>query len=226
MTLTVLIVLCVAFPLTHILMSHGGIRSGLITALRGEWPFRGLYTLVSFATLGGAAVIYWGNRHLGPVLWEVPRIVELVVALPLMLLAMVLLVLAFASPSPASMIGGKLEPRGIIRVTRHPMNIAFALFGLAHMVANGALGDLFFFGQFFVLGALGPYHLDARMARDKGEAYQEFKRQTSVIPFAAILRGRNRFEAGELAFPMVLVGIAGFVALVIFHGKLMGVDLF
>jgi uncharacterized membrane protein len=159
-------------------------------------------------------------------LWEAPRIVELVVALPLMLLAMVLLVLAFASPSPASMIGGKLEPRGIIRVTRHPMNMAFVLFGLAHMVANGSLGDLFFFGQFVLLGVLGPYHLDARMARDKGEAYQEFRRQTSVIPFAAILRGRNRFDAGELAIPMFVIGVAAFVALVVFHGRLMGVDLF
>jgi uncharacterized membrane protein len=226
MTLTILIVLCVLFPVTHVLLSHGSIRSGLVTALRGEWPFRGVYTLVSFAALGGAVVIYWGNRHLGPMLWEAPRFVELVVALPLMLVAMVLLVLAFASPSPASMIGGKLEPRGIIRVTRHPMNMAFALFGIAHLVVNGSLGDVFFFGQFVLLGVIGPYHLDARMSRNKGEAYQEFKRQTSVIPFAAILRGRNRFDAGELAFPMILIGVAGFVALVVFHGRLFGVDLF
>lgn len=226
MTLTILIVLCVLFPLTHILLSHGSIRSGLVTALRGEWPFRGLYSLVSFATLGGAVVIYWGDRHLGPVFWEAPRIVELVVALPLMLLAMVLLVLAFASPSPASMIGGKLEARGIVRVTRHPMNMALALFGIAHLVANGSLGDVFFFGQFVILGVLGPYHLDARMARNKGEDYQEFKRQTSVIPFGAIIRGRNRFAADELALPMFVIGVAAFVALVVFHGRLMGVDLF
>jgi uncharacterized membrane protein len=124
------------------------------------------------------------------------------------------------------MIGGSLEARGIIRVTRHPMNMAFALFGIAHMVANGALGDVFFFGQFAVLGLLGPFHMDARLAREKGEEYREFLRTTSVIPFVAIARGRNRFEAGEIALPMFVIGVAAFVALVVFHGKLMGVDLF
>lgn len=226
MYLTLLIVFCVLFPLTHILLSHGAIRSGLITALRGEWPFRGLYSLVSFVTLGGAAVIYWSHRHLGSVLWEVSPIVERVVALPLMLAALVLLVLSLATPSPASMMPGKLEARGIIRLTRHPMNMAFALFGIAHLVANGALGDVFFFGQFVVLGVLGPLHQDARMARERGDAYLEFRRQTSLIPFGAIVRGRNRFEASELAFPMFLIGVVGFVALVVFHGRLFGVDLF
>jgi uncharacterized membrane protein len=226
MTLTILIVFCVLFPLTHIVLSHGSIRSGLISALRGVWPFRGFYSLVSFATLGGAVYIYWGNRHLGPVLWDLPRIVELVVALPLMLLAVVLLVLMLATPSPASMIPGVSDARGVLRITRHPMNMAFAIFGLAHVVANGAVGDIFFFGQFVVLGLVGAYHLDARMVREKGEAYAAFKRETSVLPFVAILRGRNKLEAGELAFPMFIIGVAGFVALVVFHGSLFGVDLF
>ncbi len=226
MYLTLLIVFCVLFPLTHIVLSHGAVRSGLITALRGVWPFRGLYSLVSFVTLGGAVAIYWGHRHLGPVLWEVSPLAERIVALPLMLAALVLLMLSLASPSPASMIPGKLEAHGIIRVTRHPMNMAFALFGIAHVVANGALGDVVFFGQFVVLGVLGPIHLDARMAREKGAAYVEFRRQTSVVPFAAIARGRNRFAADELAFPIFLVGVVAFVALAVFHGRLFGVDLF
>jgi uncharacterized membrane protein len=226
MTLTLLIIFCVLFPLTHIVLSHGSIRNGLVTALRGAWPFRGFYSLVSFATLGGAIYIYWGNRHLGAVLWDLPRIVELVVALPLMLFAMVLLLLSLATPSPASMIPGTTDPRGVLRITRHPMNIGFALFGLVHLVANGAVGDIFFFGQFLVVGVVGAYHMDARKVREKGEAYIEFKRQTSVMPFLAILRGRNKLEAGELAFPMFVIGVAAFVALVVFHGKLFGVDLF
>jgi uncharacterized membrane protein len=216
----------VLFPATHVLLSHGSIRSGLIRALRGEWPFRGLHSLVSFATLGGAVAIFWGHRHLGPVLWEVPRLVELVVALPLMLAAMVLLVLSLANPSPASMVPGKVEARGVLRITRHPMNMAFAVFGLAHLVATGVLGDVFFFGQFLVVGVIGAFHQDARKAREGGEEYAEFKRQTSVIPFAAVLRGRNRLEASELAFPMFVIGVAAFVALVVFHGSLFGVGLF
>jgi uncharacterized membrane protein len=226
MYLTLLILFSVLFPLTHIVLSHGSIRAGLIRTLRGEWPFRGFYSLVSFATLGGAVAIYWGHRHMGPVLWELDPMLERVIALPLMLFALVLLVLSLANPSAASMLPGTAEARGVLRITRHPMNMAFALFGLAHLVANGFLGDVFFFGQFLVLGVLGAYHMDTRMVRTKGEGFAEFKRQTSVLPFVAILRGRNRLEAGELAFPMFLIGVIAFVTLVVFHGRLFGVDLF
>jgi uncharacterized membrane protein len=225
MHLTLLILFSVLFPVTHIVLSHSAIRASLIRAVRGEWPFRGLHSLVSFVTLGGAVAVFWGHRHLGPVLWEVSPLIERIAALPLMLLALVLLVLAVTSPSPASMVPGRLEARGIVRVTRHPMNVAFALFGLAHLAANGALGDLFFFGQFVVLGLLGPLHQDARLARERGEAYLQFLRQTSLLPFAAIASGRNRFAARELALPMVLTGVAAFVALMVFHGRLFGVDL-
>ncbi len=226
MNLTLIIVFSVLFPLTHILMSHGAIRSGLIKSLHGVWPFRGLYSLVSFLTLGPAAAIWWGNRQLGPELWDLHFWVGRGIALPLMLLAIVLLALMLAAPSPASMLPGVSKVQGVLRITRHPMNMAFAAFGLAHLLTNGFLGDVFFFGQFFVLGWLGSYHQDARMLREKGEPYREFMSQTSVIPFAAILRRRTRLDPSELAFPLFLIAVAAFVALVIFHGRLFGVAVF
>jgi uncharacterized membrane protein len=226
MNLTFIIVFSVLFPLTHILLSHPPIRSGLVKALRGEWPFRGFYSLVSFVTLGGSIGFYWSNRHLGPFLWEVSPLVERIIALPLMLFALVLLFLMMATPSPTSMMPGALEARGVLRITRHPMNMAFALFGLAHIIANGALGDVFFFGQFLVLGVLGAYHQDARKKKEGGDEVRAFMKQTSVLPFVAIMRGRNRLEASELAFPLFVLGVIAFVALAVFHGRLFGVDLF
>jgi uncharacterized membrane protein len=226
MNLTLIIVFSVLFPASHILMSHASIRSGLIATLRGVWPFRAVYSLVSFLTLGPSIAIWWANRQLGPELWDLPFWVERGVSLPLMLLALLLLALMLATPSPASMMPGVAKARGVLRITRHPMNIAFACFGIAHMVANGSLGDVFFFGQFAVLGLVGAYHQDARLLKEKGEPYREFTRQTSVIPFAAILRGRTRLEADELGFPLFLIGVAAFVALVVFHERLFGVALF
>jgi len=226
MILTLIIVFSVLFPLTHILMSHGAIRSGLIKTLHGLWPFRAFYSLVSFLTLGPAVAIWWGHRELGPELWDLPFWVGRGIALPLMLLAVVLLALMLAAPSPASMLPGVSKVHGVLRITRHPMNIAFACFGLAHLLTNGFLGDVFFFGQFFVLGFFGSYHQDARMLNEKGEPYREFMNQTSVIPFAAILRGRTRLDADDLAFPLFLIAVAVFVALVIFHGRLFGVAVF
>lgn len=226
MYVTLIIAFSVLFPLTHILMSHGSIRSSLVTALHGEWPFRGVYSLVSFLTLGPSVAIWWTHRQLGPELWELPFWVTRAVALPLMLLALVLLTLMLAAPSPASMLPGVSKVHGVLRITRHPLNMAFAAFGLAHLVGNGFLGDVFFFGQFVVLGVVGAYHQDARKLTEKGEPFREFVRQTSVVPFAAIVLGRTELDADDIAFPLFLIAVVAFVALTVFHGRLFGVAVF
>ena len=225
MILTLIVVCSVGFVLSHFLLSHGEIRAQLADRL-GEWPFRGLYSLVSFLTFGPAAVLWWQNRHLGPVLWELNSWVERGVALVLMLFAIELFVLMLANPSPASMMPGNNEPHGILRVTRHPMNMGFALFGLAHLIANGSLGDVAFVSMFFLVGLFGPFHMDARLKKSRGEDFAEFLRQTSVIPFVAIARGRTRFKANEISFPLFVIGVVIYVALVIFHGRLFGADIF
>lgn len=225
MTLTLIVVFSLLFVATHIGMSHGSIRQRLVGKI-GEWPFRGLYSLVSFLTLGPAAVLWWQNRHLGPVLWEMPFWTGRVLAMALVLSGIELIVLSLATPSPASMVPGKIEARGILRITRHPLNIGIALWALAHVLTNGTLGDVAFFGSFLALGALGPYHQDTRKKKEKGEPYVEFCRQTSVMPFGAILRGRNRIAFDELAFPLLVIAFAVFAGLVFFHDSLFGARLF
>jgi len=225
MILTLIVVFSALFVLTHLGLSHGAIRENLVAKL-GQWPFRGLYSVVSFLTLGPAAVLWWQNRHLGPVLWELNPWAERGIALVLMLVAIELIVLMLANPSPASMLPGSYEPRGILRVTRHPMNMGLALFGLTHLIANGALGDVAFFGSFFLLGLVGPYHMDARLKKQRGQGFIEFCRQTSVIPFVAIARGRTRFKADEISFLLFLIGVVLYVVLVVFHNRFFGADVF
>ncbi len=225
MILILIVVFSALFVVTHLLLSHGAIRENLVAKL-GQWPFRGLYSVVSFLTLGPAAVLWWQNRHLGPVLWEFNPWVERGIALVLMLFAIELIALSLANPSPASMLPGSNKPYGILRITRHPMNIGLALFGLAHLLSNGTVGDVAFFGSFFILGVAGPFHMDARLKKQRGDDFAEFCRQTSVIPFVAIARGRTKFRADEIAFPLFLIGVVVFVALVIFHGKFFGADIF
>lgn len=225
MYLALLIAFSVLFVVAHMVMSHGGVRERLVRALHGEWPFRGVYSLVAILTLGASVAVFWHHHHLGPVLWSLSPVVARVIAFPLMLFAMPVFALSLAQPSPAAMVPGKVEARGVLRITRHPMNMALATFGLAHIVATGVLGDAVFFGQFLVLGVLGSYHQDARKRRMGGDSYREFARQTSVMPFLAILRGRNHLELGELAFPMLALGIIAYVLLVLFHGRLFGVPL-
>jgi uncharacterized membrane protein len=221
MILTLIVVFSMLFMLTHIGLSHGTIRQGLVDKL-GQWPFRGLYSLVSLGTLGPAAVLWWQNRHLGPALWEIPWWPERIIAGVLVLFALLLFFQSLATPSPASMAPAKTQVRGILRITRHPMNMALALWGLAHLLANSTFGDVAFFGSFVVVGVLGAYHMDARIKRQKGEPFVEFCRQTSVLPFGAIARGRNRLAVDEMSFPLAAIGVAVFVALVVFHSRFFG----
>jgi uncharacterized membrane protein len=225
MTLTLIVLFSVLFSVTHLGMSHDPIRTGFVEKI-GEWPFRGLYSLISFLTLGPAAVIWWQNRHLGAVLWELPFWPERIIAGLLVLFGFFLLFQLLATPSPASMMPAKIEARGVLRITRHPMNMGLALWGLAHLLANGTVGDVAFFGSFVVIGVFGPYHQDARLKRSKGEEFTEFCKQTSVLPFGAILRGRNRLVLDELSFPLVLLAGIAFVALTFFHSRLFGGELF
>ena len=225
MTLTLIVLFSTLFVVTHLVLSHGSIREGLVKKI-GQWPFRGLYSLISFLTLGPAAVLWWQNRHLGPVLWEMPFWPERICAGLLVLFAFFLFFQSLATPSPAGMAPAKEEARGILRVTRQPMNMAFALWGLAHLLANGTVGDVAFCGSFVVLGVVGAYHQDVRLKKSKGEAFIEFCRETSVLPFGAILRGRNRLAVDELSFPLTLLAVITFVVLMVFHNRFFGGELF
>ena len=221
MVLAMLILLIVLFAVTHIGLSHDPLRSRLVDRI-GLNAFQGLYAIVSFVTFGGAVWIYAGHRDMGPVLWTLPQGLVPVVYL-LMLMAFLLVVLSMRNPSPAGMIGGKMEPAGILRITRHPMNMGLACFGLAHMIANGSLGDVSFFGSIFVVGCFGSYHQDRRKVKEKGDAYAAFQRKTGVLPFAAILQGKTRLAAREMSIPLLIFAVAAFAAAILFHEDLFGI---
>jgi len=225
MTLTLIVLFSALFAVTHLVLSHGSIREGFVQTM-GQWPFRGLYSLIAFLTLGPAAVLWWQNRDLSPVLWEMPFWPERIIAGLLVLFGFFLFFQLLATPSPASMMPAKNEARGVLRITRHPMNMGIAMWALVHLLANGTVGGAAFFGSLVVVGVIGPFHQDARLKKTKGEDFTEFCRQTSVMPFSAILGRRNRLALDELSFPLALIAVAVFAVLTVFHSRLFGGELF
>jgi len=221
MALALLILMSVLFAVTHIGMSHDPFRARLVERL-GPKGFQVVYSVVSLVTFGAAVLIFAHNRKAGPVLWTTPVWLLPIVYL-LMLLAFLLLVLSMHDRSPAMMIGGKMEPEGVLRITRHPMNMALACFALAHMIANGSLGDVAFFGSIFVVGFLGSYHQDERKVREKGADYVAFQGRTGVFPFAAIVQGKIGLTAKDLRMPFVIFAVLAFVAAIVLHEDLFGI---
>ncbi|RMF09496.1 MAG: hypothetical protein D6763_07720, partial [Alphaproteobacteria bacterium] len=117
------------------------------------------------------------------------------------------------------------EPaRGILRVTRHPVMWGFVLWGVAHLLNNGDLKSVIFFGTFTVLALAGTRLIDAKRARTHGELWAAYVAKTSNLPFQAIIEGRNRFVFAEIGIWRTLAAVLVFGALLAGHEALFGVS--
>ena len=101
----------------------------------------------------------------------------------------------------------RMYATGIIRVTRHPQAVGQILWCATHLLWIGS--------SFMVVTCLGliGHHLfavwngDRRLQNRFGEAFDELKANTSLIPFAAVLDGRQPLPWHEFLRPAQL-GIA------------------
>jgi uncharacterized membrane protein len=213
-----------SFLASHLIISSAAVRSRLIDAV-GEQPYRGIYSLVAAATLGPLIYEFARNKHAGPLLWYLraaPPIRWL--AWLLMLAAFIMLVGSFITPNPGAMgaPGGRAEPRGLLKITRHPGLMGFILFGVAHMMMNGWAGDVIFFGMFPALGIIGGMHQDQRKIRELGDRYREFLAKTSFVPFAALISRRVRWARDDMPWAAIGVGVVLTAVIVALHPMIFG----
>jgi uncharacterized membrane protein len=172
------------------------------------------------------ALIYWlasAYHYAGAVqvLWASPHWLNVVLML-LMLPALVLFVGSVTVRNPTSVAGaGALAAEspavGILRVTRHPMLWSFALWAAIHTLILGTLGALVFFGAFLVTALAGMPSLDAKIAKRDPPRWAAYAKVTSILPFAAIAQGRNRFAFGEIGLWRIALAIALWFVLVGAH---------
>src|SRR5690242_17203241 len=208
---------------THFLLSSDPVRAWLVR-LVGAQPFRGIYSIVALGTFIPMVVVFAHNKHAGAMWWYL-RGAPAVRALTwlLMFVAVILLAAGLLNPNPAA-IGApaRNRPTGVLKITRHPSFVAFACFGLAHILMNGWAGDLIFFGGFVVLGIAGGIHQDHRKLRDLGASYGQFLAATSFFPGAALISHRVQWSRNDTPWTAVGVGIAAGIILVAFHPFIFG----
>lgn len=209
-----------AFILTHF-VSSTPLRAALASSI-GERGYLGLYSLVSFATLGWMIYAY-GRAPFDP-LWPGLRLVPVVI----MPFAFVFIVAGLTAKNPTAVGQQKLleaeDPaRGILRVTRHPLMWGILLWAGAHVLARGDVKALLFFGGFLVVAGLGTRLIDARKARDRPDAWKRFAAITSNVPFVAIAQGRNRFRLVEVGLVKIVVALIVYGGTMLAHRWLFGV---
>jgi uncharacterized membrane protein len=214
-----LVAATLAFLLTHF-VSSTPLRGAAVGAI-GEWPWRAVYSLVAFATLGWMIWAY-GQVPREAVLWTPLR------HLPSAVMPFAFVLLACGYYRNPTMVGAdKLlrseDPaRGMIRITRHPIMWAIILWSAAHIAARADLKSIVFFGGFLVLAALGTVAMDSKKRKTGGEDWKRFSALTSNIPFVAIAQGRNRIIWREIGWLRPAIGVAAFLAFFFLHPYLFG----
>jgi len=220
--MTMLALAAGVFLVTHFVPSTP-VRSGLVGML-GEKAYLGLYSLVALSVLGWLIWAYAKAPY--ERLWVGDEFK--VWAVVLMPVSLVLVVAGGMTRNPSavrqeSALATMGEPRGILRVTRHPIQWGIALWALLHLISRGDTASVVFFGGFALLSILGTVLIDARKTRTLGANWQRFASVTSNFPFAAIIQGRNQFRFDEIGWKKVLIGLGLYIVLVFLHPYLFGV---
>jgi uncharacterized membrane protein len=200
-----------AFAGSHLVMSHPPIRQSLIDKM-GEKPFLATYSAVSFATLTPLCYYYYKfNKQRGLVV-NSPSILKPLPTIGTVLntLAIVTYGQSMVKPSPSSMqVTDKNDSKqvtGLTRITRHGLFLSAALFGTGQFLRTGTLVDLLFWGGFPLFWLIGCAHQDYRLKQTMPKEYFE---KTSLIPFKAILEGRNDIQAAlhEMSLNALIVSL-------------------
>lgn len=216
------------FLLIHLAVSGTRIRDTAVRTM-GQGPYMGLFSLASLGGLVWLGFAYaqargqaWNEAY-----WDISaatRHIQLVTQL----IAMLLIVPGLTTPNPTSVQQeGALERpdviKGMLRITRHPFLWGVAVWAAGHLLVNGDRASIVLFGSILTLALVGTSSIDAKRKRALGATWDAFAAQTSNVPFAAILSGRQRLKLGEIGWWRIALGVAVWAILLVGHPFLFGV---
>jgi uncharacterized membrane protein len=182
----------VIFLGAHVFVTMRNERAVLVAKL-GEWPYRGLFSLVAII---GIVLVGYGfvqYRAAGPIaVWYPPHWTRHIVELLMW---------------PASVaVAAAYIPGNIKRVLKHPMLVAVKTWALAHLCANGDLGGMIIFGSVLAWAVYDRITLKHRA--DAGAPPIPVGGWTNDI--IAIVVGTILYLALGFVFHPVVIGVPAF----------------
>jgi len=225
-TIFLLFIATFAFVAIHIVPSSF-MREAVVSRI-GNLPYLGLFSLLSGAFMVWMVMAYIDAPD-GPVLWELENEARYA-AIVLMVVAVIFFVSAYTTKNPTAIGNEKsaTDPKargGINAITRHPLMWSFVLWSIAHLLNNGDLRSIIFFGGFGGLALVGTFMIDRKRAKALGSDWITFKEGTSNIPFLAVLQGRASLSIKQLWW-RVLAGLFVFMAFFHLHTMVIGASPF
>lgn len=164
--------------------------------LMGERAYRVLFAGVSLPLAVSAVVYFINHRYDGVQLWQVqsiPGVHQLV-----WLLSFISFFFLYPSTFNLLEVAAVDKPKmhlwetGIIRISRHPQMVGQFIWCIAHTLWMGNSMMLTTALGLVAHHIFGVWNGDRRMAARYGKSFEAVKNRTSIIPFAAILDGRQK----------------------------------
>ena len=201
----VMLVLLILFAVIH---SGGAALRSRAEAVIGARAWRLIFATASIPS--AVVVIGWflAHRYDGVRLWNLQGVPGVI---PLVWIGTAISFL-FLYPATYNLleIPAVLKPQvrlyasGIIRISRHPQAIGQILWCLTHALWIGS--------SFMLVTCIGlichhlfaVWHGDRRLKARFGDAFDELKANTSILPFAAVLDGRQQLQWQEFLRPAQL----------------------
>ena len=182
----------------------------------GPRLYRIIFALISLPLAVILIVYFFNHRYDGQQLWQLQDITGVKT------LVWVLSAISFLFLYPATFnlleIAAIQKPQvhlyetGIIRITRHPQMVGQVIWCVAHTLWLGTSFTLVTSIGLILHHLFGVWHGDRRLSQRYGEAFEVVKQRTSIIPFQAIIDGRQSLHWQEFLRPAYL-GVAIFTGL-------------
>ena len=209
-----LAILAVLFVAQHLGVTSTGLRGRLVGAV-GERAYVAAYSVVSIVLL---VLLVRAYNAAVPValLWPTGDLLRL---LPLLFMpvALWLVIGGFMTRNPTAVgvvldSGSEVAVAGMLKVTRHPVQCGILIWSVSHLLANGDLPSLLFFGAFGLISGVGMVLIDRRKQRVSGGEWPAFRESTSALPFGAILSGRQSLGVADVGWLAPLLAAVLFLA--------------
>ena len=218
-----LVIAGVAFCGSHILLSSTRLRGSLRDQL-GERGFLAVYSLTSLVIFAWFVAAYAGAPTI--VLWPRRQWTALV-PVSVMPFASILLGAGYSTRNPTA-VGMERSARaddpapGILSVTRHPVMWAIGLWAVSHLIANGDLSSLLFFGSLAGLALGGTVLIDRKKQLALGSNWPRLAQVTSNLPFAALFARRTKLRWREIGILRIAAGLLLYAVLYLAHPIITG----
>ncbi len=182
----------------------------------GARLYRVIFALVSVPFATFLIIYFFNHRYDGLQIWQVQGFVG--VKETVWMLSAISFLFLYPATFNLIEVAAIAKPQvriyetGIMRITRHPQMVGQLIWCVAHTLWLGTTFTLVTSIGLMAHHLFAVWHGDRRLGARYGAEFDLVKARTSIIPFQAILDGRQQIVFSEFLRP-AYVGVAAFVAL-------------